>query len=312
MPVIKSKKHKNKSKKFYIGGAPDKVMSEWISENEIRINKIRVELMEKLSSMSFKYYCSVCLIIKDENEYLEEWLKWHISQGIEHFYIYDNGSKYPVSKFIADLGEYISSKVTVTDWSGTYKNAQPEAYSDCIRRFSNESRWIGFIDTDEHVRVVTKQTLGQFLKNYESYAGIMAMWIEYGACGQKHKSDLPLRKRFTKPSEFQSKLGKVFIQPLLMDSMYIHNGVAKEGFEVVDEHLEVMEDLKIGPDVEPTTDLICIDHYFTKSYEEWVEKMKRGRAHLNHGRKYAEFFLYNPDMEYCKENIALRQEYLVL
>ncbi|MCL2797815.1 MAG: glycosyltransferase family 2 protein [Firmicutes bacterium] len=42
-----------------------------------------------------KYDCSICLIIRDESEYLEEWLRWHIGQGVEHFYIYDHDSKIP-------------------------------------------------------------------------------------------------------------------------------------------------------------------------------------------------------------------------
>lgn len=43
--------------------------------------------------MKQKFNYSICLIIRDENEYLKEWLEWHINQGVEHFYIYDHDSK---------------------------------------------------------------------------------------------------------------------------------------------------------------------------------------------------------------------------
>ena len=43
---------------------------------------------------------------------------------------------------------------------------------------------------------------------------------------------------------------------------------------------------------------IFVDHYFTRSYEEWLEKRARGNVESNIlGEKYNEFFLYNPEME---------------
>lgn len=38
------------------------------------------------------YGISIAAIVKDEVEYIEEWIQFHILMGIEHFYIYDNES----------------------------------------------------------------------------------------------------------------------------------------------------------------------------------------------------------------------------
>ena len=260
-----------------------------------------------------KYDCSICLIIKDESEYLEEWLNWHIGQGVQHFYIYDHASKQPVEQFVKTLGEEIANKVTIVDWSGSHANAQPDAYMDCLARFGEENKWIGFIDADEHVRVKTGQALPEFLQGYEDYAGIFAVWVMYDAYGQKDKSNTPLRQRFPKPTlvrTWADKMGKVFVQPSLMKSVYIHNGHPKEGYRVVGEYKDFVQEAECWKYNE-TTDLICVDHYYTKSYEEWVEKLRRGRCHVKHGRKYNEFFEYNPDMGYCRENIDPPQEYEV-
>ncbi|MCL2796652.1 MAG: glycosyltransferase family 92 protein [Firmicutes bacterium] len=116
--------------------------------------------------VNYPFYCSICLIIKDENEYLQEWLNWHIGQGVQHFYIYDHGSRESVTDFIQSLGAEVSGLVTVTDWSGPHANAQPDAYNDCLLRFGEENQWIGFIDADEQVRVKTGQPLPEFLKSY--------------------------------------------------------------------------------------------------------------------------------------------------
>lgn len=269
--------------------------------------------LNKIDSTPFLYYCSICLIIRDENEYLKEWLDWHISLGVQHFYIYDHGSKQPVYEYISRLsGEYVD-KVTVIDWCGTHLNAQPDAYNDCLKRFLNESRWIGFIDVDEQVRIKNGLTLPEFLQGYERFAGVFAVWLTYGANGHKNKFNEPLRQRFTSlcpPNGLAEYMGKVFVQPMLMKDMHIHNGHPIEDFNVVGEYKDKFEENNIWK-ANATTELICVDHYYTKSYEEWLEKLNRGSVDADYVRKYDDFFECNPDMEYCREKLYPVQEYSV-
>ena len=298
--------------KIYIGNPPENIGAASSQSRREEAEKNRKELLLKSSKTNFKYYCSICLIIRDESEYLEEWLRWHLGQGVQHFYIYDHGSKYSVEKFVRLLFG-IADKVTVIDWSGPHNNAQPEAYNDCLKRFGAESRWIGFIDADEHVRVKTGQTLPEFLKSYEEFAGVFAIWVMYNANGQKKKSAASLRQRFPEVSHhnrWADRAGKVFVQPLFMKDIVIHNGSAADGFEVVGERKDFVPEYVLVKD-NASTDLICIDHYYTKSYEEWLEKLRRGSGHADFLRKYADFFKYNPDMAYCREEVDIVQEYEV-
>lgn len=296
---------------MYVGNAPEHLAEATLKLRNLKINENKKRLLNLIRNTNFKYYCSVCLIIRDENEYLEEWLRWHIGQGVEHFYIYDHGSKSPVKDFVLSLGTEVSEKITVIDWSGTHNDAQPEAYNDCLKRFKNESRWIGFIDADEQVRLKTGRGLPSFLRNYEEYAGVFAVWLIYDANGQIEQTDAPLRQRFTRVNfndEYASRMGKAFVQAILMREMVIHNGSPEVGFEVVDEHKKKIEPYSIVCD-NPTYDYICVDHYYTKSYEEWLKKINRGCGHAMYQRKYDEFFNFNKDMEYCREDITVRQKY---
>lgn len=297
--------------RLYIGNAPGEVVRRSQRCREEYIRALRDALLRETAEAKFKYYCSLCLITRDENEYLEEWLRWHIGQGVEHFYIYDHGSKQPVREQVDGLGEEIAGKVTVIDWSGSHRDAQPDAYNDCLARFRGESRWIGFIDTDEQIEVKTGQTLPQFLKGYEEYAGVLAVWVTYGACGQVKKLPGLLRERFTRPDhccEWNDCAGKVIVQPVYMERMVIHNGKTKVGFVVVDEHGNEVYDYSMTS-CHPSTDYICVNHYYTKSYEEWLNKLRRGTAHSTFQRKYSEFFYINPDMKYCWEEVVINQKY---
>jgi hypothetical protein len=104
----------------------------------------------------------------------------------------------------------------------------------------------------------------------------------------------------------------VIVQPTLMRSMMIPNGFPVEGFHIVDE-LKFNVDEAAMQKLDATSDLICVDHYYTKSHDEWLEKMKRGSADPNYSRKYGEFFYFNPDLKgkEAYEETVPEQEYAV-
>lgn len=296
---------------YYLGNVPARLRNETARVQRENEERARRSLLEKVPRTRFRYYCSACLIIRDENEYLEEWLRWHIGQGVEHFYIYDHGSKQPVREFLQTLDKSIADRVTVTEWKGRHADAQPDAYNDCLRRFREESRWIAFVDADEQIHVKTGQTLPEFLKGYEQYAGVMAVWVTYDANGMLRKTSGTLRERFTRvyaPDEFSRTAGKLIAQAMFTDKMYVHNGRAAKGFIIADERGNAVRDYALMPE-NATTDLICVDHYYTKSYEEWLNKLRRGSGHARYSRAYEDFFKFNPDMTGHRENIRYRQKY---
>mgnify|MGYP003311472279 CR=1 FL=1 len=46
-----------------------------------------------------------------------------------------------------------------------------------------------------------------------------------------------------------------------------------------------------------TEDRIIVEHYYTKSLEEWKERLNNGSCDPNYSRKYEDFYFYNPDMK---------------
>ena len=50
--------------------------------------------------MNYKYKLSLCVVIKNEVEYINDFLEHYVNQGIEHFYIINNNSTDGVENFI--------------------------------------------------------------------------------------------------------------------------------------------------------------------------------------------------------------------
>lgn len=51
--------------------------------------------------------------MRDEHDYIREWVEHHIKNGVSHFYLYDNES---VRGYEEEIGDYIKQGyITITD-----------------------------------------------------------------------------------------------------------------------------------------------------------------------------------------------------
>lgn len=219
-------------------------------------------------------YLSLCLIAKDENSYLEEWLDYHILLGVEHFWIYDNESETPVKE---TLKKYIDDGwVTIHTIKG--HGMQLAAYDHCIQTYGAESTWIGFIDTDEFLVPINTCSLQDFLKPYEPHAGLAISSLFFGNGGNKTR---PLfgqldAYRIRTPEKFSlNRLVKMIVQPVkVILPISPHSFLFKEGHFCVNE-----KGLRVDAQQFPChVDEIQVNHYFTRSEEEWKKKLSRGRG----------------------------------
>jgi hypothetical protein len=244
--------------------------------------------------MPHLYNTSICLLIKDENEYINEWLCWHIALGFEHFFIYDNGSTLPIYESVK---EQYKKFCTFIDFSDGYENPQTDCYRNALITYGKITKWLAFIDTDEFIRTVDGRDINDFLSEYERHDGLYVRWVVYNANGNIKKDNRPQRERFTQVSPEKPNMpqGKSIIQPDKVKLMGTHFPVGVIGqYDMVDSCHKYM---RTARDVFSKEDKLVIDHYFTRSYEEWQEKAKRGSCDYRVPRKYDEFFLLNPDLK---------------
>ena len=283
---------------------------------EIKISQKKQEIEAFINQHQYKYNASLCLLIKDENEYLEEWLNHFYNLGIEHFYIYDNKSKTPIIDTIKSIqnGFYLD-KCDVILFT-EYNHMQYDCYADCLKRCEFETKWIGFMDTDEFLEFTDGTTnINEFLKAYETEMGVWIPWESYNANGLVEKPTGKVQDNFTNVVlDPLGLFGKIFVQTAKVKKMYVHKADSVDNLYLLLD--QDGNDLKVSFDgLQKAYDKgmniyshAKIKHYFTRSYEEWCEKMNRGTCDPNFKRKFDVFFRYNRDLEHLKDKELLTTE----
>lgn len=247
----------------------------------------RLKYSLKHDTTSPKYYLAVCAIAKDEGTYFKEWIEWHQSMGVDKFYIYDNEST-DCTKEV--LKPYIDSGlVEYTYFPGHRK--QLAAYDDCLDRHRMEARWIAFIDLDEFIVPVKDKNIKDFLHRFEKFSAVEINWLVYGSGGAKKRTPGTMMERFkchSKPDHYLNRHVKSIVNPRRVYTMIGCHEVARISGITADSHGNPVK--KHFREREPQQDVIRINHYAVRSYEEFVEKQARGRASGTQKTVRSEYF----------------------
>jgi hypothetical protein len=228
------------------------------------------------------YFLSACAIVKDEADYIEEWIEYHLIRGVEHFYIYDNNC---VDGTIWKLRPYIEAgTVTVISWPQMHKQAA--SYEDCLRKYGEFSQWIAFIDIDEFLD--SAGAIKYRLHDYRGYAGVALHWVFYG--GEEARTHGLVTERFLHHGDPDEHVKTIVNMDFRHNVQFpqFHHHLPKGS--IVDENLKPIL-LPRSPG--GTASKIWIRHYFGKSREEYLRKANKGRVDIDRKRDLKDFDVYN-------------------
>lgn len=237
-----------------------------------------------------RYYLAICAIAKNEGPYFQEWIEWHRKQGVEKFYIYDNestdGTREVLEPYIA------SGLVDYTYFPG--QKMQLAAYDDCFERHRLEMRWLAIIDLDEFIVPIKDRSIPEFLHRMEKYPVVEINWLVYGSGGAKKQEPGGVMERFRRHSLPEHRLNthvKSIVDPRHVCGMIGCHEAARLSGKAADSHGVPLT--KGFRDRKPQQDVIRINHYAIKSYEEFLSKRARGRARTNSLRDMNYFDAYD-------------------
>ena len=238
---------------------------------------IRSLLHNEKNYNNFDIDLAIVAIVKNEAPYIKEWIDFHKLVGVGRFYIYDNCSSdnlYNVLKEYIDAGDvvykYIEGNVM-----------QIPVYEMAINDYKYDVKYMAFIDADEFIVPNSKNTIMEVIqeieKEYNTVVDAIAInWKMFGYNNNYKKKDGLVIENYTK-CVYPNKHVKSIINPRLFYATKTdpHHFVPLIGKHTINDNAEKM----YGPFNEhPTYKKIQINHYWTKSYEELVAKIKRGRS----------------------------------
>lgn len=222
-----------------------------------------------------RYYLAICAIAKNEGPYFKEWIEWHKKQGVEKFYIYDNESTDCTKEVLAP---YVKSGLVEYNYFPGYK-VQLSAYDNCFDRHRLDTRWIALIDLDEFIVPIKDGNIPEFLKRFEKFPAVEINWLVYGSNGEKKKKPGTMMERFKRHSHYEHILNrhvKSIVNPRRIFNMIGCHEAARISGHAADSHGNPIK--KNFREREPQHDVIRINHYAVRSYEEFMEKQAKGRA----------------------------------
>jgi hypothetical protein len=220
-------------------------------------------------------------MVRDEPD-LEEWVAYQFVVGFDHVRIYDNESVVPVWDRLAKWIE--AGKVSVEWVEG--RRRQTEVFGWYLdERFS---RWVAFIDADEFVLPHATDSLKELLCAYEAYGGLAVSWAVFGPDGHVRRPNGLMIESYTRRGsasfDLEDRLSdrrptcqqyKTIVQP-----RKVKRCLTPHFFQYRNDAFAVNEmGSFVPPDflTPPSTETVQLNHYMTKSAEDWeLKKLRRG------------------------------------
>jgi acetyltransferase-like isoleucine patch superfamily enzyme len=225
-------------------------------------------------------YVSICAIVKNESRYIGEWLSYHYAIGVEKFVIFHNSSTDSTLDVIRDWPKSHEA-VQIIDWP--YDAPQVSAYREMLKNHRHVSEWCAFIDVDEFLALRGSGSLHDVLRGVpEDCGGLFVHWMFYGSAGHTLRQPGLVTETFTRrgPENFGPNRNGKSIVRLAAATDLISPHVIGSRLRVVNTRGEDIEQHNRGIQDVACHDRLVLNHYFTKSLEEWRVRRALGRPAL--------------------------------
>ncbi len=271
----------------------------------------------------YQFKVSVGAILRDEAPNVMEWIAFHRTVGIDHFFLYDNDSRDGTSEILQALER--AGIVTRIAWTDAHSRSidptvgpQVTAYRDLLR-CKERTEWIAIIDADEFIVPLQDAGVPELLQRYPQAESLAINWRMFGSSGHRMAGPDLLISRFQNRSrdDFWGNYHvktvtrtRALLQPAVHVSQVMQNLIVDTDGHAVDPQCG-------GVHGRIACGIAQVNHYFTKSYEEWLFKRARGMATHATGaadryRPLSEFEIYDrneqPDHSVMRFARATRSE----
>lgn len=280
-----------------------------------------------VSSLS-SYELSIGSMFRNEAPYLKEWVEYHHLAGVEHFWLYNNGS---TDNWEEMLEPYIQSGIVeVAYWptppDSSYIIDQIEAFKDAIDKAKGKSKWIALVDLDEFIVPMKGSSIPDCLNTFFSdQSAIYVNWRNFGTSHVHIPKGEPILFQLTAsslPSHSDNGVGKSIVRPEAVDLpkvWYLHHFPLVSDIHYVNGNRKKMafNGIDLPSDGKHYDNFIRINHYVLRD-ENYYRDVRLARANRGNGNKellleHYDSFLKAEDysiIEFIQKNFPLESQKL--
>lgn len=264
--------------------------------------------------MNYNMKVAICILVKNENRYIREWLYYHKKLGFDNIILYDNNDYDGENVFDVIGDEITNGYVIYNDIRGKIKYQLP-CYNEFLNKYHKIYDWVSFLDCDEFIELRNYDNIKEWLSQYRfnNFEQILVQLEQYGDNDLIRYDDRGVIERFIQPTTLTLKEGRLFqTKPFYKTLNYKENDFIKEKFVNAIKPLYNTTCDVNGEKIMPTKILFThnpdciIKHYKTKTIEEYIERHKHDCYYDNNiqliARKLKSFF------EISKSNYKIKDK----
>lgn len=126
------------------------------------------------------HFLSIIAMFKNESYIIEQWIQHYLLEGVNHFYLIDNGS---TDDYESKIQKYKEKITLIKDSYRQEKGTQNILINKhFLSKIKNESKWVIVCDIDEYIyHTNNNKKIPDFLINNEQYSCIWIPWKLFGA-----------------------------------------------------------------------------------------------------------------------------------
>ncbi len=231
-------------------------------------------------SSETRYNLTVTAIFKNERDIFREWLQHYVDEGVEHFYLIDNGSN---DDYHPELQPYINEGKVTLLYDGK-RHAQEELYNTYIQHYLHLSVWMAIVDLDEFV-YARNGTLYSYLQNMSHAVGSISIpWKMFGSSGHIEQPSTGVVANFVhrRAGNYDASNVKSIFRTAAVAKLRVHDTVLLPSFHRIYPVFEQISHDEVIAISHVTEEQLAkhelhLNHYAIQSFS-WFMKVKASRG----------------------------------
>jgi len=221
------------------------------------------------------YYLSSCSIVKNEDNYIDDFVKIHKALGVEFFLFYDRSDN--------PLSERYKGRSDIQVIHYPEPNRHAHAWRDGVQFFQGKSKWVQFIDIDQVNVPMKTDDIKVMLQDYEQFSSLGLNWHSFGSNFRETEPEpgLSTYEAYTRRAAPLTPINNHIQSIVQVEHAAIriwddpHHPTMNPGHFQVNERKQQFG----GPwNIPPSQDVGFIAHYYTRSRAYWAMKCAKLRA----------------------------------